>query len=87
MNDIRTGTLLATSLVLVGGGALLSLATGLPLLFALFLVIGAITVAFGATVVLAAMLAPRRAPIALERAPRRRAAEAPHASRPVRVPA
>lgn len=70
INTIRTETLLATSLALVGGGALLSLATGLPFLFALFLAIGAITLGFGATVVVAAMLAPRRTPIALARAPR-----------------
>ena len=82
INDIRTETLLAISLALVGGGALLSLATGLSFLFALFLAIGIITLAFGAAVVVAALVAPRRTPIALKRAARSRPI-----TRPVRVAA
>jgi len=58
----------------VGAALLLQAFSGLPLVFALLGVIGAVSLLFGAAVIGAALLAPPRAPVTMRRARLRAAA-------------
>ena len=51
----------------LGGGMVLEAFTGLPFLFALAIVIGAIALAFGAVVVVVSVVGPRRVPVSVRR--------------------
>ena len=51
----------------LGGGMILEAFSGLPFLFCVAIVIGAIALTFGAGVVIASLIAPRRAPVTVRR--------------------
>jgi hypothetical protein len=51
----------------LGGGMILEAFSGLPFLFCVAMVIGAVALAFGAVVVVASLIAPRRVPVSVRR--------------------
>lgn len=55
----------------LAGGMVLEAFSGLPFLFALAIVIGAVALAFGASVVVGSLVAPRRMPVSVRRRPAR----------------
>lgn len=75
----------AAASILVGSAAVLAAFVNLPVLFAVWTAVGLITLGFGATIVIGAVVAPMRGPIALRTA-RARVASAP-ITRPLRVAA
>ena len=59
------GTVGPVILAMAIGSALLDLATGLPLMFALVALVSAVALAFAATVVIGALVSPERPPLSL----------------------
>lgn len=74
MKTTTTATKLSAMTATLGAALLLQAFSGLPLLFALAAVIGAVALLFGATVVGVALVAPPRAPVSMRRARLRAAA-------------
>ena len=81
------GTVGPVILAMAIGSALLDLATGLPLMFALLALVSAVALGFAATVVIGALVSPERPPLSL--AIRGEAGRLPlrPVTRPVRVAA
>jgi len=76
MNTISMGVV-----GMAAGSALLSLATGLPLPFAILAAVSAVTGTFGASVVIAALVHPARGPLSIARVTGRFAIASP--ARPI----
>ena len=51
----------------LAGGMVLEAFSGLPFLFALAVVIGGVALTFGAAVIVAALVSPRRVPVSVRR--------------------
>lgn len=73
MNTTTTTTKLSAMTATLGLSFLLQAFSGLPLVFALAMVVGSVALLFGAAVVGAALIAPPRAPVTMFRARRLRA--------------
>lgn len=70
MNTTTTTTKLSAMTATLGAAFLMQAFSGLPLVFALAMVIGSVALVFGAAVVGVALIAPPRPPVTMTRARR-----------------
>ncbi len=80
-------TVSSVILAMIAGSAALDYATGLPLLFAVFVLVSAVTLSFGATIVVGALVNPIRGPLTLASTRRLPLPAIRPITRPVRIAA